>query len=114
MLTIKNKTVNTEDGACTHTHYDVEGYAQCDGTSIWGYEGDLKVAVSSIDVFVEDYGDGDYGTMIYVAHNAGGNGDWRIYTDRGFEDSISKALQTDVMFTEQGMQDDGVASMELA
>ena len=25
MLTIKNKTVNTEDGAVKHTHYDVEG-----------------------------------------------------------------------------------------
>ena len=113
MLTLKNKTVNTEDGACTHTRYDVEGYAMCDGSSIWDYEGDKKVAVSAIDIFEEDYdGTGDISTMIYVAHNAGGTGDWRIYTDRGFEASISAALGFDVMFTEQGMQDYGVASLE--
>jgi hypothetical protein len=50
--------------------------------------------------------------MIYVEHNAGGTGDWRIYTDRGFEASISEALGFDVTFTEQGMQDDGIASLE--
>ena len=111
MLTLKNKTV-TVDGDCKQTRYDVEGYAMCDGSSIWGYDGDLKVAVSAIDIFEEDYGDGDISTMIYVAHNANGNGDWRIYTDRGFEESLSKALGFDVTFTEQGMQDDGVASME--
>ena len=113
MLKLTNKTVNTEDGACTHTRYEVEGYAQCDGSSIWGYEGDLRVPVTAIDIFEEDYeGDGFVSTMIYVAHNAAGCGDWRIYTDRGFEASISAALGFDVMFTEQGMQDDGVASME--
>ena len=112
MLTLKNKTV-TVDGDCTHTRYECEGYAQCNGTSIWDYDGDLKVAVSAIDIFEEDYsGDGDISTMIYVAHTANGTGDWRIYTDKGFEDSISTALGFDVTFTEQGMQDDGVASME--
>jgi hypothetical protein len=111
MLTLKNKTVTKEnDGACTHTRYEAEGYAMCDGSSIWEYEGDLKVAVTAIDIFEEDYlGDGDISTMIYVEHNT----DWRIYTDRGFEDSISKALGFDVMFTEQGMQEDGCASMEI-
>ena len=112
MLKLTNKTVTTEDN-CVHTRYDVEGYAQCDGTSIWDYDGDLKVAVSAIDIFEEDYGDGDISTMIYVEHNANGNGDWRIYTDDGFEESISKALGFDVTFTEQGMQDDGVASLEI-
>jgi hypothetical protein len=47
-----------------------------------------------------------------VEHNANGCGDWRIYTDDGFEESISVALGFDVTFTEQGMQDDGVASLE--
>ena len=111
MLTLKNKTVTKEnDGACTHTRYEAEGYAMCDGSSIWEYDGDLKVAVTAIDIFEEDYlGDGDISTMIYVEHNT----DWRIYTDRGFEDSISKALGFDVTFTEQGMQEDGCASMEI-
>lgn len=111
MLTLKNKTVRVED-SCTFTHYDVEGYALCDGSGIWGYDGDMRVEVSAIDIFEEDYGDGDISTMIYVVHDANGCGDWRIYTDKGFEDSISVALGFDVTFTEQGMQDDGIASLE--
>ena len=116
MLTLTNKTTTTEqfddDYSCVVTRYDVEGYAQCNGTSIWGYDGDLRVAVSAISVHEETYEDGDTSTMVYVEHNAGGCGDWRIYTDKGFEESISNALQMDVTFTEQGMQDDGIASME--
>ena len=72
----------------------------------------MRVAVSAIDIFEETYDDGDTSTMIYVEHNANGTGDWRIYTDDGFEDSISKVLGFDVTFTEQGMHDDGIASME--
>ena len=34
-------------------------------------------------------------------------------TDSGFTEAISTLLGTDVMFTEQGMQDNGYASMEL-
>jgi len=37
---------------------------------------------------------------------------WNIYTDSGFENAISKTLNMDVSFTEQGMQDDELASME--
>ena len=117
MLKLTNKTVeehlmDDSDFAVTITRYDVEGTAECDGSGIWGYDGDLSVPVTAIEVYEEDYGNGDTSTMIYVAHNAGGTGDWRIYTDGGFEDSISKALGFDVTFTEQGMQDTGVASME--
>ena len=116
MLTLTNKTTKTtyadEEYTCVVTRYDADGYAQCDGTSIWGYEGDNKVAVSAVEVHNATYEDGDESTMIYVEHNAGGTGDWRIYTDKGFEASISEALGFDVTFTEQGMQDDGVASLE--
>ena len=117
MLKLTNKT-NTvdewdEDYKSYVTRYDVEGYAQCDGTSIWGYAGDLRVPVTKIEVREEWYGDDDdTSTMIYVEHDAGGCGDWRIYTDKGFEESISVALGFDVTFTEQGMQDDGIASLE--
>jgi hypothetical protein len=80
----------------------------------------LPTGVSSSDVAVTTGPDGSsdvvlsnpVSTMIYVEHNAAGNGCWRIYTDRGFEASISAALGFDVCFTEQGMQDDGVASLE--
>ena len=50
MLKITNKTVTTEDD-CKHTRYDVEGYAECDGSGIWGYDGDMRVEVSAIDIF---------------------------------------------------------------
>ena len=74
------------------------------GDSIWGYEGPQTVTVSDISVFTYDE---DY-KMIEVAHDA----TWEIYTDSGFEAAISKALGYEVQFTEQGMQQNGMASME--
>lgn len=116
MLTLTNKTTRTDDYGDGHVvvveRYDADGYAQCNGSSIWDYTGDLRVPVSAVEVHNCTYEDGDTSTMIYVEHDAGGCGDWRIYTDRGFEASVSTALGFDVTFTEQGMQDDGVASME--
>ena len=74
MLTLTNKTTTTEqyddDYSCVVTRYDVDGYAQCNGTSIWGYDGDLRVSVSAISVHEETYEDGDTSTQIYVEHNA--------------------------------------------
>ena len=40
------------------------------------------------------------------------DGPWTIYTDSGFEAAISKMVGFKVTFTEQGMQEDGMASME--
>ena len=77
------------------------------GDSIWGYEGPSTVTVSSIDI----YEDEDGYKSISVEHN-GGEGSWSMYTDTGFESAISAALGFDVSFTEQGMQEDGIASME--
>ena len=71
--------------------------------SIWGYKGPQTVTVTNISVFDED----GY-KMVNVEHDT----TWDIYTDSGFESAISKALGYDVTFTEQGMQDDGYASME--
>ena len=110
MLKIVNTSVERdEEGASTYTSYDVEGFAVLDGTSIWDYDYDkhgMRVNVTHIGV--TEYDDEDCGLAIYVTHDAG----WRIYTDRGFEASISAVLGYDVMFTEQGMQDDELASME--
>ena len=113
MLKITNKTVERdEEGASTYTGYDVEGYAELDGTSIWDYDYDkngMQVKVTHIGVTEDDEDeDGYVYRSIYVTHEAG----WEIYTDRGFEASISAVLGYDVMFTEQGMQDDNYASME--
>ena len=78
---------------------------QLAGDSIWGYEGPQTVTVSDIDV----YEDEDVGyTSIEVEHDT----TWEIYTDSGFEAAISKALGYEVQFTEQGMQQNGMASME--
>jgi hypothetical protein len=45
---------------------------------------------------------------VYVEHDTA----WEIYTDTGFEAAISAKLGYAVEFTEQGMQEDGVASLE--
>ena len=78
---------------------------QLAGDSIWGYEGPQTVSVSDISVYTDE--DDSY-TSIEVEHNT----TWDIYTDSGFEAAISKALGYEVQFTEQGMQQNGMASME--
>lgn len=72
--------------------------------SIWGYKGPQTVTVTDISVYTDE---DDY-KSISVEHDT----TWDIYTDSGFESAISNALGYDVTFTEQGMQDDGCASME--
>jgi hypothetical protein len=37
---------------------------------------------------------------------------WRLYTDSGFTETVSDLLGEEIYFTEQGMQEDGYASME--
>jgi hypothetical protein len=105
MLAIVN-TVVEQDNEATVTRHTVTGTATLDGSSIWGYDYKSKgMEVACTEVTVVDYD--DY-KIVNVAHNAG----WQIYTDAGFEASISELLGYDVAFTEQGMQDDGYASME--
>jgi hypothetical protein len=74
------------------------------GDSIWGYKGAQTVTVTDISVYTDE---DDY-TSVSVEHNT----TWDVYTDTGFEAAISEVLGYDVQFTEQGMQEDGVASME--
>lgn len=78
---------------------------QLAGDSIWGYKGPKTVTVKNIDVYIDE--DDGYAT-VEVEHDT----TWEIYTDTGFESAISKVLGYDVTFTEQGMQQNGVASME--
>ena len=56
----------------------------------------------------DDVGEYKSYRMVNVQHN----GPWTIYTDSGFEKAISQIVGFEVGFTEQGMQDDGMASME--
>ena len=82
---------------------------QLAGDSIWDYEGPMAVTVHNIvdegSFDAEEYPDYKH---VRVEHDA----PWNIYTDSGFEQAISTILGYEVTFTEQGMQENGVASLE--
>ena len=90
---------------------------QLAGDSIWDKEGKNPKSVKVSKIEVENpfepggflHGDEDDGyRKVDVTHD----GPWTIYTDSGFAKEISKMVKMNVDFTEQGMQKDGVASME--
>ncbi len=114
MLTITKTYTNTETDAQLQevqefTTYKTTGTVQLAGDSIWGYDGSNTVEVDNVQVIKTTYTD-DNTTSIMV--NAEHNATWDIYTDSGFESAISKVVGFEVSFTEQGMQDDGYASLE--
>ena len=110
--------VSTEvDEDTVHTYYKCNVDVQLAGDSIWDCELEA-VTITSVNIHETDYGDGDTSMHIAVCYDVDGvdgsevEGSWRIYTDNGFSDAVSALLGIDVDFTEQGMQDDGYASME--
>jgi len=113
---LKRVEVKQEDDT-TNTEYECKVKVQLAGDSIW--DCDIKeVTITSIHIAETDYnGDGDTSIHIAVCYDVDGDeeyeGSWRLYTDSGFEEAVSELLGTTVFFTEQGMQDDGYASMEL-
>jgi len=115
MLKLTNKTVEIEHDedlqeTCIVTEYDVDDTVTLAGDGLWGAEGGRVVRVESIQVRETLYEeDGDSSTMVNVTHDS----TWDIYTDSGFEAAVSAALGMDITFTEQGMQDDNYASMEV-
>ena len=109
MLKITNTTIEKDGTFGTNTNYTVEGSVALAMDSIWNYNGKDVVTVENIQMYTHFDDDGnDSNVDVNVTHNA----DWNIYTDKGFEAAISNLLGFDVQFTEQGMQDDGYASME--
>ena len=100
------------------TTYDCNVEVQLAGDSIWDCELEA-VTVTSIHIHEQWWDDleGDSSIHITVCYNVDGDTEyedsWRLYTDTGFSDAISALLGTAVDFTEQGMQEDGCASMEL-
>jgi hypothetical protein len=107
--------VTKEDEDTTNTEYKCNVKVQLAGDSIW--DCDLEtVTIKSIHIAETDWGNGDTSTHIAVCYEVDGDeeyeGSWRLYTDSGFEEAVSALLGTSVSFTEQGMQDDGYASME--
>ena len=110
--------VSTEvDEDTVHTNYKCNVDVQLAGDSIWDCELEA-VTITSVNIHETDYGDGDTSMHIAVCYDVDGvdgsevEGSWRLYTDSGFSDAVSTLLGIDVDFTEQGMQDDGYASME--
>jgi hypothetical protein len=79
---------------------------------------DVVLAGDSINIAETEWNDGDISSVhIGVVYTVDGatevEGSWRLYTDSGFEAAVSTLLGTDVSFTEQGMQENNYASMEL-
>ena len=107
----------TQEDDTTNTEYKCNVDVTLAGDSIWDCELET-VTITSIHISETDWGDGDTSMHIAVCYDVDGvdgsevEGSWRIYTDNGFSDAVSALLGTDVDFTEQGMQDDGYASME--
>ena len=109
----------TQEDDTTNTEYKCNVEVQLAGDSIWDCELET-VTVKSIHISETDFGDGSGDTSIHIAvcYDVDGvdgsevEGSWRMYTDSGFTEAISTLLGTQVFFTEQGMQDDGYASME--
>jgi hypothetical protein len=110
-------TTDTDEDSISTT-YDCNVEVQLAGDSIWDCELEA-VTVKSIHIHETFYEDGDSSIHIAVCYDVDGvdgeevEDSWRIYTDSGFEEAVSALLGTSVSFTEQGMQDDGYASMEL-
>ena len=92
---------------CTVQEFACKFTVTTAGDGLWGCEAGRKIKVSGITVVTNAY-DNELYTMVNVAHDS----TWDIYTDSGFETAISDALGFAVGFTEQGMQEDEMASME--
>ena len=107
----------TQEDDTTNTEYKCNVDVTLAGDSIWDCELET-VTITSIHISETDWGDGDTSIHIAVCYSVDGvdgeevEDSWRIYTDSGFEEAVSDLLGTSVSFTEQGMQDDGYASME--
>jgi len=113
-LTLASTDTDTDSISTT---YDCNVEVQLAGDSAWDCELEA-VTVTSIHIHESFDEDGDSSIHIAVCYDVDGvdgaevEGSWRLYTDTGFEEAISELLGTRVFFTEQGMQDDGYASME--
>ena len=77
------------------------------GDSYWRESGSEIVSIHSITIREYDMDDEHY-FDVYPRHDS----EWTIYTDSGFERAISDAIGHEVRWSEQGMQEDGMAHLE--
>lgn len=106
---MKKLTLKSFDKGDDYTaqHFACNFKAITSGDGFWGCESGRKVHVTGISIVTRAYDDN-----VYVQVNVEHDSTWDVYTDSGFVEEISEAVGFDVNFTEQGMQEDGVASME--
>jgi hypothetical protein len=119
-------SIETEDDTRS-THYTCDVKVQLAHDSIWDCEltdaDDVRIRNIYVHEGVQedtDEYDGNMGyrhIMVYYTVNGFDDmealdGSWRIYTDTGFAACVSELLGEEIYYTEQGMQEDGYASME--
>jgi hypothetical protein len=109
-----------------NTHYKCDVRVTLAHDSIWDCTltdaDDIRITDIYVNEGVEEADettDGNMGyrhiAVYYMINGDDGEdyeGSWRMYTDSGFEDCVSELLGETIYFTEQGMQEDGYASME--
>jgi hypothetical protein len=117
MLAVTDTIINDEDNIAI-THFACDEQVTLAGDSCWDCTITSADDVRIKDIYInEGLGDDndDYVHM-WVYYTVNGDAEfadsWRIYSDTGFKDTVSKLLGFEVFFTEQGMQQDGAASME--
>ena len=115
ILNVEKETfMAQEDEKDTTIEIDVNKFIPLAGDS--GYEEVENLKQVKVDhvVVQNPYDDADEGDeddgfrYVKVQHD----GPWAIYTDSGFEKAISKIVGFEVDFSEQGLQQDGLADME--
>jgi hypothetical protein len=104
-LTLVRYEIETD---CVISEFACDFTVTTAGDGLWGCEADRKINVTGVCI-VHNVFDEEVYTQVNVTHNS----TWDIYTDTGFESAISEAVGFGVRFTEQGMQEDEIASMEV-
>ena len=99
---VKQKLGMTEDPSKPKFPIEIE----LAGDSIWDRDEPNPKTVTVTDYKFEKDEEGY--VSLYVMHD----GPWTIYTDTGFEKEMSEIVGMELSFSEQGMQDDGVAHLE--
>jgi hypothetical protein len=102
-----------------HMHFKCDVRVQLAHDSCWDCAltdaDDVRITSIHISEGV-DGGDMDGYRHIAVIYTVNGEEEaeesWRMYTDSGFAETVSDLLGEEIYFTEQGMQEDGYASME--
>ena len=106
-LTLVDTVVDEEQTTYSFTCNETVTLA---GDSLWGYtQAEEQVTIVGINVHEEQYDDEVY-YMVYAQLAE----ERIVYTDAALADAVSTLLNMQVDYTEQGMQDEGLVSLEAA